>query len=160
MAVVQKSPGLEGATGRVAEWRPGWYELDHPIQVGRAQQFAFFPPNGGVLVFYNTLWKPDEAVAARGVVGAIEHEYLGSVANADTEGLDYTFTLADGRELVVNAEEEPGTIYERANGEWRVATHQVSDWTLRVEFTELDDLEPAPPRLERIQEPAPRRIDR
>jgi hypothetical protein len=141
-------------TTRAAEWRPGWYELDQPIEIGLAAEFAFFPldppqESCSVLQFYNTLWHPEEAIAARGVIAKITHRQLGPLRRVDTEGLEYTFVLLDGRELVVNAEEEPGKIYEPIDGEWRAAPQQFDDWTLAVEFAELGPLGPAPQRLGR-----------
>lgn len=82
-----------------AEWRPGWYELDQALEVGRTAQFAFFRPQVGgrdePLVFYNTLWKPEEAVAAWGTIVRITHSILGAVLKVDTKGLDYAFVLAE-----------------------------------------------------------------
>src|SRR5262249_60025995 len=64
------------------------------------------------LVLYNTLWHPEDAVIASGTIAAIRHSELGEVRKVDTRGLDYTITLAHGSELTVNAEEEPGKMYE------------------------------------------------
>jgi hypothetical protein len=135
-----------------AEWRPGWYELDQGIEVGLRAQFAFFPPGthdgNGPLVFYNTLWRPEEAVAARGTIARIVHPVLGAVQKVDTQGLDYTFVLADGRRFVVDAEEEPGQLFEESAQGWRRVTPPVESWTLFVDITDLTPLEQAPARLD------------
>jgi len=139
---------------RAAEWRPGWYELDQPIEEGLSAEFAFFSPEqaeepNGVLLFYNTLWNRAKAVSARGVIAKISHPVLGALISVDTRGLDYTFVLKDGRRLVVNAEEKPGTISELIGGNWATSDEQVPDWTLAVEFADLGPLLPAPRRLNR-----------
>ncbi len=51
----------------------------------------------------------------------------------DTRGLDYTITLADGTDLRVNAEETPGTCYERV----------IRDWRFVIEFEALSEPQPA-----------------
>ncbi len=108
----------------LAAWVPGWYELDPPLEVGQTDEFAFWlvvPEHlrgPEPLVLYNTLWRPEDALVARGTIAAIRHPELGEVRMVDTRGLDYTLTLADGTELLVNAEEEPGRLFERAGERW------------------------------------------
>jgi hypothetical protein len=130
-------------------WVPGWYELDPPLEVGLTDEFAFWrvvpdhlrgPER---LVLYNTLWHPKDAVVARGTIAAIRHPELGAVRKVDTRGLDYTITLADGTELTVNAEEEPGKLYERAGEQWRESSRVVRDWRFVVEFESLSEPHPA-----------------
>ena len=133
---------------RIAQWRPGWYELDQSIEVGLRAEFGFLA-DADPLIFHNTLWEPNRAVAAVGTIARITHDQLGSVRKVDAVGLDYTFVLEDGRELVVNAEEEPGKLHERLDGRWQPTPFQTEDWTLKVEFAELGPLVPAPDRLRR-----------
>jgi hypothetical protein len=90
------------------------------------------------LVFYNALWNPEEMVAASGMITEIRHPELGALRKVDTIGLDYTFVLANGTELEVNAEEEPGKLYEQEGK----ANPGVGDWRLVVEFRSLSDLRP------------------
>jgi hypothetical protein len=135
-------------TTRIAQWRPGWYELDQSIEIGLRAEFGFLA-DADPLVFHNTLWEPDRAVAAIGTIGKITHDQLGAVRRVDTTGLDYTFILEDGRELVVNAEEEPGKLHELLDGQWQPTPFQTEDWTLKVEFVELGPIGPAPDRLRR-----------
>jgi hypothetical protein len=133
-------------TTRIAQWRPGWYELDQSIEVGLRAEFGFLA-DADPLVFHNTLWEPDCAVAAIGIIARITHDQLGSVRKVDARGLDYTCVLEDGRELIVNAEEEPGKLHERLDERWQPTPFQAEDWTLKVEFAELGPIGPAPVRL-------------
>lgn len=133
----------------VAAWMPGWYALDPPLEIGLTDDFAFWrivPEHllgPEPLVFYNTLWHPEEAVVARGVIASIRHSELGEIRKVDTRGLDYTLTLTDGTELLVNAEEEPGKLFERVDGKWAESTRVVSVWRFVVEFTTLSETSPA-----------------
>ena len=129
---------------RVA-WVPGWYELDQPLEVGLEGDFAFWrvvpdhlrgPER---LVFYNDLWHPEDGVFACGKIGAIRHPELGDIRKVDTRDLDYTITLADGTQLVVNAEENPGKIYEGKPGAWVESQRVVSNWRFEVEFESLSE---------------------
>jgi hypothetical protein len=130
-------------------WVPGWYELDPPLEVGLADEFAFWQvvpehlrgPES--LVLYNTLWHPEDAVVARGTIAVIRHSELGEVRKVDTRGLDYTIILADGSELTVNAEEEPGKLYERAGEQWRESSQVVSNWRFVIVFESLSEPRPA-----------------
>src|SRR4051794_18513573 len=124
----------------LAAWCPGWYELDPPLEVGLTDDFAFWrvvPDHlrgSEELVLYNTLWHPGDAVVARGTITSIRHPELGVVRAVDTRGLDYTVTLADGTQLLVNAEEEPGRLFERVGSEWVASSRRVSDWRFLMEF--------------------------
>jgi hypothetical protein len=132
-----------------AAWVPGWYELDPPLEVGLTDEFAFWRVVPDALrgperlVLYNTLWHPEDAVVARGTIAAIRHPELGAVRKVDTRGLDYTLTLADGTELLVNAEEAPGKVHERAGGQWRESLRVIRDWRFVVEFEPLSEPQPA-----------------
>ena len=108
---------------RVA-WVPGWYELDQALEVGLDAEFAFLrvvPEHLRGLqrfVLYNDLLHTKDVVFACGKILAIWHAELGNIRKVDTSGLDYTVTLVDGSDLVVNAEENPGKIYEDKPGNW------------------------------------------
>ena len=75
-------------------WVPGWYELDPPLAVGLTDEFAFWrvvPDHlrgPEPLVLDNTLWHPEDAVAARGTIAAIRHPELGAVRKVDTVSYD------------------------------------------------------------------------
>lgn len=126
-------------------WVPGWYELDQPLEVGLEDEFAFWRvvPEGlrgpERLVFYNGLWHPEDGVFACGKISAIRHADFGDIRKVDTRGLDYTITLADGTELLVNAEEEPGKIYEGQFGAWTESKRVISNWRFEVEFDWLSN---------------------
>ena len=133
----------------LAAWVPGWYELDPQLEVGLNGEFAFwrvvpeYLSGPESLVLYNTLWHPEDAVIARGTTTAIRHPELGAIQKVDTRGLDYTITLSDGNQLLVNAEEKPGRAYERAGGEWVRSSRAITAWRFIVEFAALSDLQPA-----------------
>jgi hypothetical protein len=126
-------------------WVPGWYELDPPLEVGLTDEFAFwrivpdYLRGPEPLVLYNTLWHPKDVVVARGTIAAIRHPELGAIRKVETRGLDYTFTLADGTELAVNAEEEPGKLYERGGEHWQESQRVISAWRFVVEFESLSE---------------------
>jgi hypothetical protein len=132
-----------------AAWVPGWYGLDQPLAVGLTDEFSFWriareeDLGGGAerLVFYNTLWEPDDALIASGTIVAISNPELGEIREVDTKSkpLDYVIYLADGTTLEVNAEEEPGRFYEGSQWSSRI----VNDWRLAVEFDSLSELRPA-----------------
>jgi hypothetical protein len=97
------------------------------------------------LALYNTLWCPDDVLLACGTIVAISHTDLGEIREVDTRGLDYTIHLADGTTLCVNAEEEPGTLYEPTEEKsprlaWARSSRVVDDWRFVVKFNSLDPL--------------------
>lgn len=125
-------------------WVPAWHELDQSVAVGMAGEHYFWRvvPDGlsvpQALVFYNAVWNPEEMVAASGMITEIRHPEMGALRKVDTIGLDYTFVLANGTELEVNAEEEPGKVSEREGN----TTSAVDDWGLVVVFRSLSELKP------------------
>jgi hypothetical protein len=133
---------------RVA-WVPGWYELDPALEVGLSDEFAFWKVvpehlrGAEALVLFNTVGHPEEAVFAHGTIVCIRHPELGEVRRVDTRGLDYTLTLADGTELLVNAEEEPGKLFERAGAQWVESSRAITNWRFVVEFEPLSEPRPA-----------------
>lgn len=64
------------------------------------------------------------------------HPVLGDVKGIVAIGLDYTVYLTDGTVLEVNAEEEPGQIYN--------SSLIIDDWTFDVEVSILDDADDIP----------------
>lgn len=69
-----------------------------------------------------TAGTPPGAVTRTGTIARIEHAELGALQSVETAGLDYHFSLAQGTQYVVNAEESPGESREVA----------VRCWDLRV----------------------------
>jgi hypothetical protein len=97
-------------------------------------------------VLYNDLWHPKDGMFAIGKITDIRHPELGEIHKVDTCGLDYTITLADGTEIVVNAEEDPGKMYEGKPGAWVESKRVVSQWRFEVEFESLSEFSPEPKR--------------
>jgi hypothetical protein len=132
---------------RVA-WVPGWYELDPQLEVGLEGEFAFWRAVPEHLrgpeefVLYNDLWHPGDGMFASGKITAIRHPELGEVRKVNTCGLDYAITLADGTEIVVNAEEDPGKMFEGKPGAWVESKRVVSQWRFEVEFESLSEFSP------------------
>ncbi|ABM23087.1 hypothetical protein N5094_18670 [Shewanella putrefaciens] len=123
-----------------ALWIPAWYELDPSIVVGVTEEFIFHKPTtNGALRFYSGAENID-AVRATGAISSIYHAVLGDIESVDAQGLDYTIVLKDGRRLLVNAEEDPGLIYEWVDDSWQPSEMTISDWQLEVKFTSLSPL--------------------
>ena len=106
-----------------ALWTPGWYELDQTLVVGEQKRYSFFQSNpsqeeigpldeGVDLVFFNQLDSSTNSESRYMKILEILHPKLGLLARIDTDGVDYIFSPVDGNEIVVNAEEEPGTTSE------------------------------------------------
>ncbi len=118
-----------------AIWFPFWYELEQPIAVGQRGDFDFFKvvpdhiAHDGLRVFYHGDWqeKCRSLFDRRRVkILRIQHPILGSIQAIDTSGLDYTFTMSDGRSQKVEAEETPGPVYGR--------NEPIADWRVYVEI--------------------------
>lgn len=129
-----------------ALWIPAWYELDPSLVVGATDKFVFHPAvENEALTFFSAVHTAD-AMAATGTIKAIFHAVLGEIESVDTQGLDYTFVLKDGRRLLVNAEDEPGLIYEWLDDSWQRSDMRIRDWQLAVQFSSLSPLQSlAPP---------------
>lgn len=125
-----------------ALWIPAWYELDPSIVVGVTEEFVFHKTAANeVLKFYSGA-KENDAVKAIGTISAIKHNVLGDIESVDAQGLDYTLVLQDGRRLLVNAEENPGLVYEWVDDSWQPSDMVITDWTLTVQFASLSPLTP------------------
>ncbi|MFK7768123.1 MAG: hypothetical protein AB8B55_12945 [Mariniblastus sp.] len=123
-----------------AIWTPGWYELDQTLSIGERQKFWFFqtPPDECVaadsevdLVFYNQLDSSKNCAVRYARIVEMYHPQLGSLLRVDTDGLDYIFFPVDGEEIVVNAEEDPGTTCDGGV--------MVEDWTVFVTLSEVSE---------------------
>ena len=93
-----------------AEYDLDWYELAQTITVGEMQEIHFFK-DVEPLTFYCGLWYPKKAICRNYKIEQIIHPVLGNIQSINTRGLDYTITLITGEQLTVNAEEEPGKVY-------------------------------------------------
>lgn len=126
-------------SSQTAIWTPGWYELDQTLVVGERRKFWFFqtPPEECQslseqvdLVFYNQLDSTKNCSVRYARIDEIRHPQLGELVKVDTDGLDYIFCRADGEEVVVNAEEEPGSTDEGV---------KVDDWSVFVKLSQVSE---------------------
>ncbi|MDB5300808.1 MAG: hypothetical protein JWO87_2471 [Phycisphaerales bacterium] len=117
-----------------AVWFPYWYELDQSISVGQVADFDFFkdPPGNvahdGRRVFYHGNWQEKYRhlfEKRRLRILGIRHPTLGPIQSIDTFGMDYTFTMTDGRVRKVEAEGKPGSVYDHPE--------PIADWRIYVE---------------------------
>lgn len=127
-------------TEKYALWTPGWYELDQTLVIGERQKFWFFhePPaecnpftQAVDLVFFNELDSTKNCEVRYAKVLEIKHPQLGSLLRVDTDGLDYIFFPVEGEEVVVNAEENPGSTYE--------SNVLIEDWSILVSLSEVSE---------------------
>jgi hypothetical protein len=118
-----------------AIWFPFWYECDQSIRVGQIGDFDFFKDvpeyiaHNGLHVFYHGDWSEKSLHLfdrRRVKILNMRHPELGSIYSINTTGLDYTFTMSDGRSQKVEAEETPGLVYER--------NRPIADWRIYVEI--------------------------
>jgi hypothetical protein len=127
-----------------AVWIPAWYELDQSLQLGERKKFWFFdhPPdsfrsylNGETaeLVFFNQLDSTENCCVRYARIVEMVHPQLGALLKVDTDGLDYIFYPAMGEEIVVNAEELPGTI------ECELPHGDITDWTVYLKLSEVSE---------------------
>ena len=120
-----------------ALWIPGWHGLDQSMTVGESADYSFYlyvpkaiaPEIEVDLVFFNTVFDADMRQVRRCTVDRIEHSEVGQIKEILTDGLDYQVNLPDGRTFMVNAEEEPGRIYD--------PRLSVKNWTLVVQLSSV-----------------------
>lgn len=106
------------------KWVPDWYELDQSIVVGDIALFYLTKDN---LYFENGLsssGKYENEVKAE--ILKITHPELGEIRGIITIGLDYSIYLSDGTVIIVNAEENPGEIFD--------SQYVVSGWSFDVQI--------------------------
>jgi len=129
-----------------AIWTPGWYELDQTLIQGERQKYWFFntPPGWEQVstnseqsacdfVFYNQLGSTENCCVRYAKIQEMTHPQLGALIKIDTDGLDYIFYPAEGEELVVNAEENPGEITNNRMGV------SIDDWSVYVTLTDVSE---------------------
>ena len=123
-----------------ALWTPGWYELDQTLVLGERQKYWFYqtPPEACLglaedldLVFYNQLDSTQNCIVRYAKIVEMTNPDLGYLLRVDTDGLDYIFFPSDGEEVVVNAEEEPGSIYDSGL--------EIRDWSVMVKLVEVSE---------------------
>ena len=126
---------------RKALWKPRWFKLDQSIQTGQSGQFAFYDqPTGEAdidgqcfeFTFFSRLESETHRCEFRFArILEINHPTFGSIERVDTHGLDYIFYPTTGSEKIVNAEEEPGVIYD--------FDMQVESWSLTVTLADVSE---------------------
>lgn len=108
----------------IIKWEPDWYELDQSIVVGDIDLFYLTKDN---LYFENGLsssGKYENEVKAE--ILKITHPELGEIRGIITIGLDYSIYLSDETVIIVNAEENPGEIFN--------PQYVVSEWSFDVQI--------------------------
>ncbi len=120
-----------------AVWKPGWHRLDQSIEVGQRDRFWFDTAQGSKdvdrkLNFFNKASSVETTSEVRkAVVVSIAHPTLGLLNKIDTAGMDYVLTMSDGRQFIVNAEEDPGMIYDEEVN--------VDDWKVEVTLSDVSE---------------------
>ena len=104
----------------ILKWTPYWYELDDSIIVGDIDWFCV---SNNERFANNTYGLNDVSFFQLEIID-ITHSTLGKIRGIVTIGLDYTIYLNDGNVIQVNAEEQPGTIYD--------SNYEVHNWTFDV----------------------------
>jgi len=126
------------ASYQTATWIPGWYELDQTLSLGERQKVWFFqtPPDEVAVdgptpdfIFFNQLDSTTNCQVRFAKVVEMVHPELGPLTKIDTDGCDYIFFPVDGEEVVVNAEEDPGSAYDE--------NLNIDQWTV---FVKLEDV--------------------
>lgn len=90
----------------VKDYEMQWYELDQCMVVGDVDFFYLTNEQS----FAKFITEPD-VYEVKAEIVSINHAQLGKIRGIITLGLDYTIYLWDGRVLSVDAEEQPGKVY-------------------------------------------------
>jgi len=90
-------------------------------------------PDDYKFIFHNDLWHPHETIHASGIISEINHSELGSISEIETKGLDYRISLNSGEMIEVEAEENPGEIYNEGIN--------ISNWVFTVKIKNFEILE-------------------
>ncbi|HMO14089.1 MAG TPA: hypothetical protein PKD64_00500 [Pirellulaceae bacterium] len=123
----------------LALWTPGWYELDQSLEVNVTSRFWFFQSAPSDypeverydFVFFNQLASGSNMQVREATIVSMIHPQLGQIKKIDAGGLDYIFFRLAAPEVVVNAEEDPGTIYD--------APIIITDWSVAVELANVSE---------------------
>ena len=107
----------------IVKWEPDWYELDQCIVVGDIDFFYLRKDNR---YFANGLDPKLYECEVKAEILKITHPELGDIRGIITIGLDYSIYLSDGTVITVNAEENPGEIYD--------SHYVVSEWCFDVQI--------------------------
>ncbi len=108
------------------KWTLAWYELDETIIVGDTDWFCITKDG-----FFSNARLRNEEKYIKAEILNISHPVLGDIKGVITVGLDYTIYLNNGEIIEVNAEEDPGKIYD--------TRYDVKDWTFGVFVNVLEE---------------------
>lgn len=125
-----------------AIWYPAWHALDQTLVLGLRQRYFFFdalpsriaslePSEQPDYVFYNGVDAEEDSQIRFAEVVLIEHPDIGEILRVDTFGLDYILFPANGEEIIIDGEEDPGTVISG----W----DPIGDWTMRVMLERISD---------------------
>lgn len=128
-----------------ALWVPTWYDLDHEIALGWQDSLRFFvTPDPDVLQMAHNAGKGDfDAILFTGLassgpwftlfgtVTSIQHAQLGPIQSIFSNGLDYTVVPVEGPPFIVNAEEQPGTVWDAVAEKW-IEPSGIPHWIMEV----------------------------
>ncbi|MCG7500219.1 hypothetical protein MHO82_25560 [Vibrio sp. Of7-15] len=95
---------------KLCKYRFHWYELDQPLKVGEVVELTCVK-GSEPLEIHSGFTCSESTISVHCKIVSIHHPELGYIKNIDTEGLDYCLTLANGKSLSVEAEEDPGNVY-------------------------------------------------
>ena len=109
------------------KWEPYWYELDQSIVIGDIDLFYLTKDN---CYFSYGLSSENYECEVKAEILKITHPELGDIKGIITIGLDYSIYLSDGNVIIVNAEENPGKIYD--------SQYVVSGWSFDVQINIIE----------------------
>ena len=124
----------------LALWKPAWHERDQSLVIGQQQRIWFcrtsvpstdVDGNSVSLTLYNQSVEPQTRELRFATIVHLKNDVLGELKRVDADGLDYTFETASGVEWIVNAEEEPGVIYD--------SDLRVADWSVWLTLSDVSD---------------------
>ena len=125
----------KGVADMILKWTAAWYELDQTIIVGDKDWF-YLPNDENNHSFFNELYQSNSFIRQKLEIEKISHPVLGDISGIVAIGLDYTIYLTDGTVLEINAEEQPGQIYN--------SSLIIDDWTFDVKVRVLDEADDMP----------------
>jgi hypothetical protein len=118
-------------------WQPAWHELDQSLALGETSLIALEEISPPLQIDDQTFqWKfstgldPDGGFEKNVRIDAIHHPILGEVLKIDACGLDYIVYPANGEEIIIDAEEDPGVVHNR--------TVQIENWSMTVRVTIIE----------------------
>ncbi len=124
----------------LALWKPVWHERDQSLVLGQQQRIWFcrrcapstdVDGNSVSLVLYNQSVEPQNRELRFATIVHLKNDVLGELKRVDADGLDYTFETVSEVKWIVNAEEEPGVIYD--------SDLRVADWSVWLTLSDVSE---------------------